>query len=1148
MKVAILLNLALLLFLSAPVNGATLVVSPEEYPTIQAAIDDANEGDTVMITPGTYTGPGNGDIDFRGKAITVRSVAPENPQIVAKTVIDCNGSEADPHRGFYFHTFERPNSVLDGLTIVGGPPGPGIFCSSSSPTIRNCVIRDWHGGGIGLWMSNATIINCTITGNSHPEGGGLNCDESSPTITNCTFANNWADSGGAVYCGGEYAGRSPTITNCTFASNWADSGGAVYCGGQYSAIPTITNCTFTDNSADYGGAVFCDGQLEHRNGSSPPITSCTFSENTAYRSGGDICCGEYSRALIRGCTFTGNRAHSYESPFFGRGGGAVYGCEGEISNCVITANHADSGGGGLYLCKRVVNCVISGNSAGQDGGGTYGCSQIANCVVTGNSARGCGGGMFMGYYDFWIWLADYPFFENGGAIEADAVYGYPDSQVLGCTISGNTAEERYGGVVCSGYNNLPLTNCIFWGNTDSTGSGESAQIGGATPYVTFSCIQDDDPDDAYIPFGGDANDNIDDNPMFVRSADDGGDGWGDDPETPDVDEGANDDFGDLHLTLTSPCINSGTPGFFVGTIQVDMDGQPRVIGGRIDMGADEYALVIVVTKPEGGEVWVSGSKHEIKWESYGVAGTVDILLSTNSGSDWTTIEDNIANSGSYLWHLPQEADSNQCVISVVPGSPNPDVISIESGVFTIHPDTPGPVVPSKWKSLGGDFDRAGLSENFGPELGCVKWQFETQGPVSASPTIGADDRVHIACEDGKLYTLDANGVLLWSCDTNSPLISAPTIGPDGTLYVGAEDGRVYAIDINGNLRWTHTTDGFVYSSPAVSADGNSIYACSSDGAFYALGRDGSELWSFRTTGPGVVGGAIFASPAIGPDGTVYTGGFNEPNLYALDPDDGSVKWVCNFEHLMYPGYPQYHTVSGRPFASPVVAPDGTIYQTLLLDDNMHAIEPNEGTIIWSLRLGTRPPTYTSDADGWSEPALGVDGTIYVSFNDPNLRAVDPNGSVKWVTRLGMNEGFSLTVGSDGLIYAAGYDGYLCVVDPNGREMARFQSTGWLIPPVILTDGTIIASDANNRIWAIADQDCEGQASILHRPEDLDGSGAVDFVDFAMLAADWLSCNHPGLPCSAISWDGAYFTGDVDRNLYVDFIDLAAVANRWLSEE
>ena len=112
-------------------------------------------------------------------------------------------------------------------------------------------------------------------------------------------------------------------------------------------------------------------------------------------------------------------------------------------------------------------------------------------------------------------------------------------------------------------------------------------------------------------------------------------------------------------------------------------------------------------------------------------------------------------------------------------------------------------------------------------------------------------RVHLSCEDGKLYTLDANGVLLWSYDTNSPLLSSPTIGPDGSVFVGAENGKLYAIDINGNLRWTHSTNGFIYSSPAVSPDGN-VYACSQDGILYALGQDGSELWSFETAGTGVI--------------------------------------------------------------------------------------------------------------------------------------------------------------------------------------------------------------------------------------------------------------------------------------------------------
>ncbi|MGB2865066.1 MAG: PQQ-binding-like beta-propeller repeat protein, partial [Sedimentisphaerales bacterium] len=186
-------------------------------------------------------------------------------------------------------------------------------------------------------------------------------------------------------------------------------------------------------------------------------------------------------------------------------------------------------------------------------------------------------------------------------------------------------------------------------------------------------------------------------------------------------------------------------------------------------------------------------------------------------------------------------------------------------------------VESKWKSLGGDFARTGLSDSNGPESGCIKWEFETTRAVSSSVTVGADNTVYIPCEDGKLYALDPNGSLIWSYDANSPLISSPTIGPDGTLYVGGMNGKLFAIDINGNLQWTHSTDGFIYSSPAVSTDGN-IYVGSQNGVLYALTQDGSELWSFVTKGPGeVLRGSIFASPAIGADETVYIAGLYDPN-------------------------------------------------------------------------------------------------------------------------------------------------------------------------------------------------------------------------------------------------------------------------------
>jgi len=414
----------------------------------------------------------------------------------------------------------------------------------------------------------------------------------------------------------------------------------------------------------------------------------------------------------------------------------------------------------------------------------------------------------------------------------------------------------------------------------------------------------------------------------------------------------------------------------------------------------------------------------------------------------------------------------------------------------------------KWKSLGGDFDRTGLSDSNGPESGCVKWTFETSRAVSASVTVGADNTVYIPCEDGKLNALDPNGSLIWSYDANTPLISSPTIGPDGTLYVGGMNGKLYAIDNSGNLRWTHSTEGFIYSSPAVSTKGK-IYAGSQDGVLYALDRDGSELWSFETKGPGKVPrGSIFASPAIGTDETVYIAGLYDPNLYALDPNDGSTKWTCNFES------------QGWPFASPVITDDGTIYQTLLYDTHLYAIEHQNGSILWSVDLadpadGWFEANYAQeygDADGWSEPAVGPDGTIYVSFDDPYLRAVDPTGKIQWVRRLGDIGGFTLTIGSNGNIYAACDDGNLYVVNPGGEEIARFQSEAWLNFPVI-ADNLLIVADSkdnsmlityeNNKVYAITPECPEGQMPDLIWPADLNSDGTINVTDMTILTTYWL---------------------------------------------
>ena len=124
---------------------------PGDYPTIQSAIDASLHSDTIVIADGIYSGPGNRDIDFKGKAITLKSEnGPEN------CTIDCQGGEVDPHRGFHFHSDEGSNSILEGFSIAngyivgdGGNGGGGIYCPNSSPTIRNCVVRNCSAGSGG---------------------------------------------------------------------------------------------------------------------------------------------------------------------------------------------------------------------------------------------------------------------------------------------------------------------------------------------------------------------------------------------------------------------------------------------------------------------------------------------------------------------------------------------------------------------------------------------------------------------------------------------------------------------------------------------------------------------------------------------------------------------------------------------------------------------------------------------------------------------------------------------------------------------------------------------------------------------------------------------------------------------------------------
>ena len=207
--------------------------------------------DITLVAPGTYTGDGNRDIDFKGKAITVKSE--QGPETC---IIDCQGTENEPHRGFDFHSVEGLNAILDGFTVTGGfvsgilQTGGGVRCQKAdtdridvSPTIVNCIFQKntaVAGGAIGLYGSQAVIGNCIIWNNMAVDsGGGVYCAyRSGPKITNCTIYGNHARTGGGLYLGfGE--GPSPAmVKNCILWGNAATDSGSKSFGQAFYGSPS----------------------------------------------------------------------------------------------------------------------------------------------------------------------------------------------------------------------------------------------------------------------------------------------------------------------------------------------------------------------------------------------------------------------------------------------------------------------------------------------------------------------------------------------------------------------------------------------------------------------------------------------------------------------------------------------------------------------------------------------------------------------------------------------------------------------------------------------------------------------------------------------------------------------------------------------
>jgi hypothetical protein len=162
MRRASLVAFIFLLLASASVAG-TYRVRPDgsgDYPTIQDAINAAADGDSVILAPGTFTGPGNRNIDSLGKAIVITSR--HGPDA---TTIDAEWAT----RAFYIHQGEGNGTVISNITISHGfgpgAVGGGMRCEGTSPALVDLVFWRNSGGGATLVNSNSTVVRCRFIEN-----------------------------------------------------------------------------------------------------------------------------------------------------------------------------------------------------------------------------------------------------------------------------------------------------------------------------------------------------------------------------------------------------------------------------------------------------------------------------------------------------------------------------------------------------------------------------------------------------------------------------------------------------------------------------------------------------------------------------------------------------------------------------------------------------------------------------------------------------------------------------------------------------------------------------------------------------------------------------------------------------------------------
>jgi outer membrane protein assembly factor BamB len=361
--------------------------------------------------------------------------------------------------------------------------------------------------------------------------------------------------------------------------------------------------------------------------------------------------------------------------------------------------------------------------------------------------------------------------------------------------------------------------------------------------------------------------------------------------------------------------------------------------------------------------------------------------------------------------------------------------------------------PTAWPQASGDAGRTSPSIAAGPQTATVRWRRRLEGAVVPGAVVGIDGSVLQASNGGVLHALDpATGGDRWTFNGGtsygSDLSTSPAVLADGTvLWPGPRD-TLYALSSTGKELW-HEKRGGLVLSPAV-VGGNRVYVADQSGglAAYDVGARGQHHRAWELSS----GGTSYASPSVGPDGTVYIESDRTVIAVADHGPSSEIRWR--------------YTAKDTLETSTAVGPDGTVVVGTNADDEI-GLHP-DGSVAWRYPKGDysysspvvhHGKAYFGDHLGFLDVADASSGApIQRDLGIPKAQGTSPDGTGVWTSPL---------IDGRGDVYFGTAAGHVYGYGPDGRRLWDL-ITGSIADsyPSLTSNGTLIVGDSDGTVYAI----------------------------------------------------------------------------------